>query len=114
MKARSLPEKIPISEKITTPEKIPVLEKIPSEEKLPVSEKLNAPEKIFGSVKEDSLCKDKVQNLAVTAGAETLKNGSATNMTDLRNFIISFLQENPKGVTIKVSLLRISLHVLFV
>jgi hypothetical protein len=100
-----------MSEKITTVETIPVLEKISSEEKLSVSE---TPEKIFGSVKEDSICKDKVQNLAVTAGAETVKNGSATNMSDLRNFIISFLQENPRGVTIKVSRLRIGLHVLFV
>ena len=110
MKGRLLTEKLPILEKITTPEIIPMFEKIPIVEKLPVSEKLSmleklsVPEKISGAMKEDSLRKDAIQNLDVSLGAESVKSGSAANMTDLRNFLISFLLENPKGVTIKVSM----------
>ncbi|MCO5587586.1 hypothetical protein L7F22_041535 [Adiantum nelumboides] len=38
---------------------------------------------------------------AASAAPESVKSGSATNLTDLRNFLIGLLQENPKGVSIK-------------
>ena len=104
MKGRLPTEKMPILEKIITPEIIPMLEKIPIVEKLSGLEKQSVPEKISGAMKEDSLRKDAIQNLDVSLGAESVKSGSAANMTDLRNFLISFLLENPKGVTIKVSM----------
>lgn len=45
--------------------------------------------------------KDRTRTPAATAGADSGKTGSAANLTDLRNFLIALLLENPKGVTIK-------------
>ncbi|KAI5060050.1 hypothetical protein GOP47_0024470 [Adiantum capillus-veneris] len=48
-----------------------------------------------------SIPKEKPRTSAASAVPETAKSGSATNLTDLRNFLIGLLQENPKGVSIK-------------
>ncbi|MCO5553441.1 hypothetical protein L7F22_006962 [Adiantum nelumboides] len=49
-----------------------------------------------------SLTQKEKPRTAASAVLESVKSGSATNLTDLRNFLIGLLQENPKGVSIKV------------
>ena len=81
-----MPEKIPMSEKMIT-----------------MPEKINVPEKSFWPVvnMEPPQHKNTVQ---IATGRNKGKSGSAADMVvHLRDFLISLLNENPMGVSIKVS-----------
>ena len=50
-----------------------------------------------------SIYKKSVNNTPINTTIEDGKTGSKVNMTEFRNFLITLLQDNPKGMTIKVT-----------